>query len=101
MILQFTTDKPLTREIFDAIIDGEPFATGLINDEPGGCNMTSSGTRLRWVAKKGAADDWAVYCHWQHHSAEWILDSGDKVSDDTNIRACVPCTDEVLRLYRK
>lgn len=93
----------LTLKEFKAIPFSTVFATGVIRNAPDGLYMTDSniGEELRWVAKKGMIDDWAIYCHWAYHDAEWIRDRGDKVYSDENIKRCVPCEDEVLKLYRK
>ena len=89
----------LTIEEFRAIPDGEVFKTGITTDNSEGINMTNSGRQLRWVAKKGHGDDWAIYIHWGFNSEEYIKQSGDKVSDNDNIVKLVPCSEEVLNKY--
>lgn len=90
----------LTAERFDALPDGEIFATGEVVDSPDGVNMTGSGRMLRFVATKGHANDWAVYVHWSENDEAWIRENGDKVRGTENITRCVPCGDGVLGLYR-
>lgn len=90
----------MTLEEFNNIPRGEVFATGVLPNSPEGIFMTNDGGNLRWVAKKGWGNDWAVYCHWEHNSPEWIRDHGDKTHTEEYIRRCVPCTDEVFKLYR-
>jgi len=92
--------KQLTEEQFKALPRGEIFATGVLPNSPKGLFMTRGGGTLRWVAKKGDIDDWAIYCHWDEHDEDWIRQHGDKVTNKEHIRRCVPCTDEVLKLYR-
>ena len=92
--------KKLTVEEFTKLPEGEVFRSGVIPNSPEGLFMTRDGGSLRWIAKKGYGNDWAVYCHWDYHDEEWIAEQGDKVSGKDNIQKCVPCTDEVLKLYR-
>ena len=92
----------MTLQEFDTLPSGEVFATGVLPNSPEGLFMTDSnpGRMLRWVAKKGYGHDWAVYCHWDDKSVEWVTQSGDKVGNERHIRKCVPCEDEVFKLYR-
>lgn len=90
----------LTKAEFDKLPVGQVFATGVLPNSPDGIFMTRDGGELRWVAKKGWGYDWAIYCHWADKTPEWIRDHGDKVHNDEYIKRCVPCTDEVLNLYR-
>ena len=66
-----------------------------------------TGMLFAWVAVKGYANDWAVYVGrlekpaLSENDIVEISQTGDKVCSDTNIRSCVPCTDDVLKLYRK
>jgi hypothetical protein len=93
--------ETLTKEQFDKIPLGEVFATGVLPNSPAGIFMTRDGGELRWVAKKGWGYDWAVYCHWSDKTPEWIRDHGDKIYDETYIRRCVPCDDDVYKIYRR
>lgn len=90
----------LTLEQFDHIPSGQVFATGIFPNSPEGIFMTRNSGLLRWVAKKGWANDWAVYCHWAENDEDYVRDYGDKVLTEIYIRRCVPCTDEVFKLYR-
>jgi hypothetical protein len=90
----------LTLEEFDKLPLGEVFATGVLPNSPEGLFMTNDGGELRWVAKKGWGHDWAVYCHWADRSVKWVEESGDKIHTEVYIRRCVPCTDEVFKIYR-
>jgi hypothetical protein len=92
--------KELTLEQFDKLPLGEVFATGVLPNSPDGIFMTNDGGNLRWIAKKGYGHDWAVYCHWDKHSEKYVTDFGDKVRDEKHIKRCVPCTDEVFKIYR-
>lgn len=112
---------PLTMEQFNKIPDGEIFAKGELPDNETGINMTTSGRMLRWLAKKGFGNDWAIYCFWAKrdkadpirksspisflfHDTEtdwdYIKKMGDKVKDKTNISRCISVSDEVMKLYR-
>jgi len=90
----------LTKKEFDEIQRGEVFRTGVLPNDPSGIFMTRDGGMLRWVAKKGWANDWVIYCHWDYHDEEWIEQHGDKVTAEYHIKKCVPCDDEVFKLYR-
>jgi hypothetical protein len=87
-------------EKFNEIPYGEIFETGLTTDDSKGVNMTNSGAELRWVAKKGGGDDWAIYVHFSFHDEDFIRMHGDKVKSEFNIKKLVPCTDEVFSKYR-
>jgi len=90
----------LTLEDFEQIPRGEVFATGVLPNSPDGIFMTSDGGELRWVAKRGFGNDWAIYCGWSSHSPEWVTSHGDKVYTTEYIKRCVPCDSNVLKLYR-
>ena len=90
----------MTIEEFDKLPLDEIFATGVLPNSEEGLFMTRGGGNLRWVAKKGWGHDWAIYCHWENKSVEWIKESGDKVTSPVNIQKCVPCDAEVFNLYR-
>jgi len=90
----------LTKEIFDQLPKGEVFASGVLPNSAEGLFMTNNGGELRWVAKNGYANDWSIYCHWSDKSVQWVKENGDKVFDEKNIKKCVPCDDEVFKLYR-
>ena len=76
------------------------FATGVSPDSPDGINMTNSGKILRWVAVRGGIYDWAIYCHFEDHSIDWIRNHGDKVHSMTTVEKLVPCDQEALEMYR-
>jgi len=90
----------LSKAEFDQIEPGKIFATGILPNSPEGIFMTRDGGNLRWIAKKGYGNDWTIYCHWDYHSEDWIEKQGDKVYNKAHIKLCVPCTDEVIKLYR-
>ena len=90
----------ITKEEFDKLAKGEVFATGVQPNSPEGLFMTRSGGNLRWVAVKGYADDWCIYCHWEDSSVEYIKQSGDKLHNPQHIKMCVPCDKIVFNSYR-
>jgi hypothetical protein len=94
--------QTLTIEQFNTFLPGRVFASGILPNSPDGLFMTNEliDKELRWVAKKGNINDWAIYCHWSDKSVEWIMNYGDKVCSETNIKRCVPCDDEVFKQYR-
>ncbi len=90
----------MTTEQFNKLPYGEIFASGTIENSPEGLFMTDGGGTLRWIAKKGGGDDWAIYCGWSWWSWRAIKERGDKVKIDANILKCLPDCHEILRLYR-
>lgn len=95
--------KIFTINEFNAISKGEVFATGIVIDAHSGCDMTSSGEELKFIAVKGYVEDWAVYVMWNRPQNDdtLIRHMGDKVKTPRNIKACVPCDDEMLARYRR
>ena len=92
----------ITIEEFNELPKGTVFAIGELSNSPAGIYMTNNdvGKMLRWVAKKGLGNDWSVYCHWADKNEDWIEKHGDKVTFMDNVRKCVQCDDDVLKLYR-
>ncbi len=90
----------LTLDQFNQLPDGEQFATGTISDNEFGIDMNTSNELLRFVAVKGYADDWCVYCHFATYGERYISECGDKITFEVNIRRVVPCDDEVFARYR-
>jgi len=94
----------VTIQQFDAIPDGETFAQGFALNDPDEIYMTDSriGEELRWVAVKGYAHDWCIYCLWANESTFGMVErNGDKIRTREYILKLVPCDEEVYKLYRK
>ncbi|MBA7471382.1 hypothetical protein ES707_06688 [subsurface metagenome] len=85
---------------FKQIKPGTVFAGGVLPNSPKGLFMSPTGGELHWLAIKGYANDWCIYCSWSFHNIDWIKAHGDKVVTEINIRKCVPCDDEVFKAYR-
>jgi hypothetical protein len=96
-----TDQEELTLKKLKSMKEGEVFAEGLAEDSISGINMTNSLDMLRWIAVAGRNNDWAIYCHWEIHTVEYIKEHGDKVHNSATIRRLVPCTDEAFELYRR
>lgn len=90
----------LTIEKFNEMPYEEIFGKGLTTDDSEGINMTNSGNKLKWIAKKGGGDDWAIYIHLADSSTDYIKKYGDKVKSENNILKLIPCDKEVLKKYR-
>ena len=90
----------LTLEEFDKLENGVVFDKGTTFDDPDGINMLGTGDPLRWIAKKGYANDWCIYAYWAYNSWDFIENSGDKIMDKENIMNVVPCSKEVFAKYR-
>lgn len=91
----------LTIAQFNCIPYDQVFATGFMVDSTKGLKINNDGRLLRWVAKKGRADDWAIYYADYTKTIEWIKEHGEKVHGKLSIKRCVACTDQVLEIYRK
>ncbi len=85
---------------FNELQAGEMFDYGVLPNSPEGIFMTRAGGELKWVATKGDANDWAIYCHWSDHTEAWIKEHGDKLFNKAHIQLCVPCGKEVMDKYR-
>ena len=94
----------LRLEDFTKIPAGEIFATGVLPNTPAGLHMAEfqhgDKNLLSWIAKKGQAEDWAIYCYWQGSSIEYIEKSGQKVETELNILKCVNADRDVMQRYR-
>ena len=92
----------LTNEVFSKIPDEDVFRRGESPNSPEGLYMTDHypGRMIKWIAKKGRGDDWAIYCGWSCHNEAWIRRQGDKVVSADHIMFCVPCDDIVFKKYR-
>jgi len=92
----------VTKEEFDKISPGKIFLTGKLPNMVGGLFMGGKtlGGLLRWVAKKGYAGDWCIYCDKCNWSKKKIVSQGDRVTFENHIRMCVTCDDEVFNAYR-
>jgi hypothetical protein len=56
---------------------------------------------VRWVAVKGAADDWALYYNSSRHTPEYVRMNGIKASSYIVIQRLVQCDNDVMEKYRK
>lgn len=92
----------LNIEEFNKIMAGDIFAKGEIENSHKGIYMTTSnqGKMLGWIAIKGYGNDWCIYAHWIERGYAFIESNGDKIHIEENIQKLVPCTDEVMKLYR-
>lgn len=77
-------------------------ATGEVINSPEGVFMTDSdiGRTMRWVAKRGLIDDWAIYIHWSEHDIDYVKRHGLKVKMKHSIEKLVPCDEAMLERYR-
>ena len=92
----------LTFDNFKKIPAGIVFASGRLKNEPEGLYMTDTrkGDELRWLAKKGYAQDWCIYTFWSEVADAKILSNGDKVISIEHINLCVPCDEKTFGAYR-
>lgn len=94
------TRKVMTKEEFDALPPLRVFAKGFVMDGTSSFNFSNEHMMLRWVAKTGGNNDWAIYVSRELDTVTHVENNGDKVCSPDNIRYLVPCTDEVLARYR-
>lgn len=92
----------LTREKLKAMLPRTIFAEGIALNSPDDIFMTREhmGSKLKWIAKTGDINDWAIYIHWEYYSRDFIITNGDKVMNPHNIKRLVPCDDEAFAMYR-
>lgn len=94
----------LTMAEFEELPDGEVFAKGKEKNMPDGIYMTDyfHGRVLKWVAKKGWGNDFAIYVSWDDKSTwQECAECGDKVNDKDTVKRLINCDDEVLSRYRR
>jgi predicted lipoprotein with Yx(FWY)xxD motif len=96
----FNPESVMTIEKFSKIEAHSPMCHGESIDNYTGINLSNSDQKLKWVAIKGGAEDWAIYAGFTYHTYEDIARGGDKVVMEKNIRKLVPCDDEVYSRYR-
>lgn len=93
----------MTLDEFNQLPDDEVFARGLANCDEDGIFVTriDEPRILKWVAKKGSANDFAVYCLWSDSSTwEDVVRVGDKISA-SYLNTVLNLSDEVWKLYRR
>ncbi len=91
----------LTLQRFESMAHGEIIARGLtIDDCDRGIGVANTGHQIRWLAVKGGGNDWAIYYGLSYLDEDNIRRTGDKLYNKDNIRKCVPCEDELFKLYR-
>ena len=57
---------------------------------------------LTFVCKKGDGyADWAIYYGFADKGVSYICSNGLKLTQENSILSIFPCSDEVLKLYRK
>ena len=76
------------------------FVKGEIDNSPEGIFMTREGGMLKWVAVRGGIHDWAIYCHYNTHSWDYVKSNGDKVTQELHIKKLVPCDSKAFKIYR-
>lgn len=97
--------EQLTLEQFEALPEGKPFAFGTVANNPDGAFMTTNfpDRMLRWIAKKGYGNDFAIYCLWDEPESndDLILTGGNKITFKPTVQKLLNCTDEVLERMRR
>jgi hypothetical protein len=73
----------------------------LISDAPGGLNMNGTGELLRYVVIKLHGLCWSIRVHWSFTPEQDVIDIGDTVNSNENIRNVIDCDNEVLSHYYK
>lgn len=93
----------LTFDQFTKFKEGEVFAMGEAQNTISGIHLTFEhyGRMLKWVAKKGAVNDFAVYAKWSDTSTfDDVTNVGEKVTCLHTVKRLINCDDEVLKHYR-
>lgn len=76
------------------------FASGTVEDNQDGINMTNSDRLLVWVAKRGKIHDWTIYTHWAEYGKRYAETNGDTIMSTNFIKKLVPCDETAFNMYR-
>lgn len=87
----------LDRDLFDSFSEGESMKIVITRIQT---VHRPFELEFKFVAVKGGADDWAIYCHLPIHHSDFIKTNGDKVQGKALIQSLCPCTPEILARYR-
>jgi len=98
--IDFKNMENLTKESFNKMPNNKIFAEGIVENSPAGIFMNEKGGKLKWVAKKGLANDWTMCYSTFDASSEWIGNHGRRIYHDKIIKKYVPCDNEVFDLYK-
>jgi len=91
----------LTIKMLEAMPPHTIFARGTFRDSPTEVNHLNSGKFRRWIAKRGAIPDWAIYIGEDTWSWDEIASNDDKLFTPRYIKYLVHCDDESLAMYRQ
>lgn len=89
----------ITTTLLQNVSPGTIIATGLFEDSPDNVNIGTDKGRMKYVGVRGQIDDWAIYCHEESKSIDYIRRIGDKLPKSL-VKLVVACTDEALERYR-
>jgi len=64
----FNQESVMTMEKFSKIEAHSPMCHGESIDNYTGINLSNSDQKLKWVAIKGGAEDWAIYAGFTYHT---------------------------------
>lgn len=84
----------ITLDYLKKMKPGSVIATGVVKDE----RLYSE--PVRWVAKRGAIHDWAIYYHLEGTDQAFIEKHGNKCISESVIKSLVPCDDDAFKWYR-
>ena len=89
----------MTIEDFNKIPPGTIFASGIVINSSIDIYIISNRLNepLKWIAKKGYCNDWAIYCGFQEDNIE---DDGNKICNKEHINKLVNCDKEMFNRYR-
>lgn len=76
------------------------FSSGIFINKRDTFALGNENALIRWIAKRGMINDWAIYYHLEIHSDKWILEHGFKLHEPTHIRNLVPCDEPMFLKYR-
>ncbi|MEI6186961.1 MAG: hypothetical protein WCP46_00470 [Alphaproteobacteria bacterium] len=96
----------ITKSILDSMPENTIFACGVLPCDNELYTLAIDGD-LRWVAKRGIINDWAIYVSvepdyisTEERKNKTVAELGTKIYGESTIRTLVPCDDEALKLYR-
>ena len=96
----FTEIDPFTTYHLFCLDPDTIISKGFTTDSDDGIHIDGTKQKLKWIAKKGAVNDWSIYCHSAKLPDIEILKNGFKVRHPDEIQKLLPCTKDVLTRYR-
>jgi len=95
--------NPLTETRLIEIEIGSVFALGEIENDQEKTWLYNfdPGIKLLWLAKRGVIHDWTIYIGPAKNGKQWVLDYGNKITDEKMAKKLVPMKKDAWKMYRR